>query len=293
LSGCARWNLKKSRARESEVGTGGIQQPGIVSAPKQEETPTESLKRPRSEGSTPTEAARTPKRPRDFKGPETYKEALANIKVAIFRKTYPKDKLTEDDQNSILEILWEVLRRTPIGELPHLKSYRLEGGALIYICADQQSGQWFIKAIDNHRLESGARLKATDARNLPKPIRMALRIRDKVAQNQEELLKWVKNLNPGLSTEHWRVLDKQSQPKGQRLILHIYQDSYTSLKRTGHRIFTGLSQGTVKVLRDPEAQQAMPGTASSKSSSEGEGRPIRLALSSYLILSTPKLEKRP
>jgi hypothetical protein len=81
-----------------------------------------------------------------------------------------------------------VLRRTPIEELSHLKSYRLEGGALIYICADQQSGQWLIKAIDNHRLESGARLKATDARNLPNPLKVALRIGDKVAQNQEELL---------------------------------------------------------------------------------------------------------
>jgi hypothetical protein len=164
-----------------------------------------------------------------------------------------------------------MLRRTPTGELPRLKSYKLEGGALIYMCADQHSSQRLIKTTDNHRLESGARLKATDARNLPKPIMVALRIRDKVAQNQEELLKWVKNLNPGLNTEHWRILDKQSEPKGQRLILHIDRDSYTSIKRIGHRIFTGLSQGTVKVLRDPEARHVMPDTASSKSGSEGEG----------------------
>jgi hypothetical protein len=71
-------------------------------------------------------------------GPGIYKEALANIKVDIFRETYPEDKLTEENQNSILEVLGEVLRRTPIGELPHLKSNRLEGGALMYICADQQ-----------------------------------------------------------------------------------------------------------------------------------------------------------
>jgi hypothetical protein len=78
------------------------------------------------------------------------------------------------------------LRRAQIGELPDLKFYRLEGGALIYTCADQQSGQWLIKVIDNHRLKSGARLKATDTKNLPKPVKLALRIGDKVAQNQEE-----------------------------------------------------------------------------------------------------------
>jgi hypothetical protein len=101
---------------------------------------------------------------------------------------------------------------------------------------------------------------------------VALRIRDKVAQNQQELLRWIKNLNPGLHTEHWRILDKQSEPKGQRLILLIDRDSYTTIKRTGHKIFTRLSQGPFNVLSDPEAQyqqEAVPDTASSKAASEG------------------------
>jgi hypothetical protein len=167
----------------------------------------------------------------------------------------------------------EVLRRIPIGELPHLKSYILEGGALIYMCADQQSGQWLIKAIGNYRLESGARLNYTDASNLLKPVKMALRIRDRVAQNQEELLKWIKNHNPGLHTEHWGVLNKQPEPKGLRLILFIDRDSYATIRRTGHRIFTGLSQGTVKVPRDPKARKQQD-IESSKSVAEGEGDDI-------------------
>jgi hypothetical protein len=110
--------------------------------------------------------------------------------------------VTINNQDCILAELGKVLRRTPLGELPHLKSYRLEGGALIYTCADQESGQWLIRAIDNHRLGSGARLKATDARNLPKPIKVALRVRDNVAQTQDELLSWIQHLNPGLHTEN-------------------------------------------------------------------------------------------
>jgi hypothetical protein len=59
---------------------------------------------------------------------------------------------------------------------------------------------------------SAARLMAADAKNLPKPVKIALKTRDKVAHSQEELLKWIKHLNPGLlHTEHWRTLDKQSQ----------------------------------------------------------------------------------
>jgi hypothetical protein len=79
--------------------------------------------KPRSEGSTPTETARTPKRPRDSKGPGTYKEALTNIKVAYLQRNLSEDKLIEGDRNSILETLGELLRRTPKGDLPQLKSY--------------------------------------------------------------------------------------------------------------------------------------------------------------------------
>jgi hypothetical protein len=64
-------------------------------------------------------------------------------------------------------------------------------------------------------------------------------VRAKVAQTQDELLKWIKNLNPGLNTKNWRILDKQSERKGQRLILHIDRDSFLAIKRTGYKIFTG------------------------------------------------------
>jgi hypothetical protein len=93
-----------------------------------------------------------------------------------------------------------------------------------------------------NRLESGARLKATDSRSLPMPVKVALRTRDKIAQTQDELQKWIKILNSGLDTEHWRILDKQSEPNSRRLLLLIDLDSLTAIKRTGYKIFTGLSQ---------------------------------------------------
>jgi hypothetical protein len=65
LSGCARQRLKKTRARASEAGTEGIQQPENAGMPKQGETSIKTLKRPMSEDSTPTEMARSSKRPMD------------------------------------------------------------------------------------------------------------------------------------------------------------------------------------------------------------------------------------
>jgi hypothetical protein len=70
------------------------------------------------------------------------------------------------------------------------------------------------------------------------------------------------------SLEHWRVLDRQPELKGQRLILLVDWDSHTVIKETGYKIFTGLTQGTIKVLRYPEAGLQQEGAARSPASTE-------------------------
>jgi hypothetical protein len=124
------------------------------------------------------------------------------------------------------------------------------------MCVDQQSGQWLIRTIDNHGLGSGGRLKATETKKIPKPVKVALRVKKNFARNPDELLQWIKQLNPGLHTEYWRALDKQPEPKGQRLILLIDRDTYNIIKRTRYKILTGLSEGMIKVLHLPSLQLA-------------------------------------
>jgi hypothetical protein len=74
-------------------------------------------------------------------------------------------------------------------------------------------------------LGSGARLKATHARNLPRPVKVAFRTNDKAANSRDELLKWTEDLNSGLHIENWRMLDRQREPKVRRLILVTDRDS--------------------------------------------------------------------
>jgi hypothetical protein len=72
-------------------------------------------------------------------------------------------------------------------------------------------------------------------------------------------------------------LDRQLEPKGLRLILLIYRGSNNILKGTGYKILTGLSEGMIKVLHDPEAQhhgEAVADTASLGSGSEEKGDDI-------------------
>jgi hypothetical protein len=98
------------------------------------------------------------KRPSDHNGTGTHKEVLTNSK-----ENHPEYKFAESDQVEILDELEMVFRRTPKGELVHLRSFRPKRGAVIYVCAYRQSGHW-LRVTDNHSMGSGARLKTTNAR---------------------------------------------------------------------------------------------------------------------------------
>jgi hypothetical protein len=48
------------------------------------------------------------------------------------------------------------------------------------------------------------------------------------------------------------VLEKLPELKGQKLIFLRDRDSFKIIKETSCKIFTGLTQGTIKILSDPE-----------------------------------------
>lgn len=54
---------------------------------------------------------------------------------------------------------------------------------------------------------------------------MALRKKDKIAESLHELLKWIKDLNPGIHTKQQMVLDKHPELKDQWLVLLTEWDS--------------------------------------------------------------------
>lgn len=102
---------------------------------------------------------------------------MTNVKISILKDNYPQDKLSEKEQDLILtEVMVCLFRSTSRDKLPQFRSYRLEGNAFIYICADQQTGHWLIEATDGHKLGEPIMLKETDAKDLPRSVKMALRI---------------------------------------------------------------------------------------------------------------------
>jgi hypothetical protein len=185
--------------------------------------------------------------------PGSYREALLNFREAILLD-HPEEKVSLEDVDLVLAKVQAAFCEIPDGEHPLLQSSRLERGIIFYACADHKSVDWLNAALHGFQIREGARLKATDAKHLCKPVKMAVRTKDKVTTGPEEPLKETKNLNLGLHTEDWRVLDSKDEPTGRRLILLVVQDLAKVIKRTGYKIFTWSSECTLKVHSDPEAE---------------------------------------
>jgi hypothetical protein len=130
-----------------------------------------------------------------------------------------------------------VLLETTGGGRPFLWFYRLEKG----VCPDQCSVDWIIAVLSGFQIREEVKLKAIDDKNLPKPVKMALRTRDKFFLVPEDVLQWIKSLNPWIHTQNWRVFDSNEDPTGGRLILIVDRESATAFKSTNYKIFTGFS----------------------------------------------------
>jgi hypothetical protein len=56
-------------------------------------------------------------------------------------------------------------------------------------------------------------------------LEMALKTKGNVSINVDVILKWIRDFNPGLNTEYWRVLGRLPKGKNQRLLL-TYRASF-------------------------------------------------------------------
>lgn len=98
-------------------------------------------------------------------------------------ENYPGDKLSEEEKGPIMAEIAGAFRSIPMERLPWLRCYGLEGGALTYVCADQESGDWFIQTINWHRFGKETVLKATEAKDILRPVKMTLRTWDKQSKD--------------------------------------------------------------------------------------------------------------
>jgi hypothetical protein len=79
---------------------------------------------------------------------------------------------------------------------------------------------------------------------------MAFNTKDIITKNPEVLFCRLELLNQGIKTTYWKLIDRQADSKGQRLILLIDQESAKILKRMNLAAYTGVDKGLFKILSD-------------------------------------------
>jgi len=68
------------------------------------------------------------------------------------------------------------------------------------------------------------------------------------AEDMEQYFLWLRKLNRGLDTRHWRVYEHREESNGVRLVLSIDAASVSVLERLRWRPFSGVGQATVSLL---------------------------------------------
>lgn len=247
LSGAARRRLKRALMKEGTDVRNPHSSGGAIRAGPG------TFKRTRTSVDTPpSDRGKPVKRPRGTEPGVSYREALSAFKMAIIGENHPEEKLIEEDIRLIQAVILGKLDEAPDESLPRLRSFSLQDGALVYYCDDQQSANWLQKNIQGARIKENTILKVVDPKDLPKPVKVALRTRDVTTVDTKALLGRIQRLNQGLNTVHWKIIDKQADSSGQRLILMVDQESAKKITELGLSAYTGVDRAFFKILSDPD-----------------------------------------
>ena len=99
---------------------------------------------------------------------------------------------------------------------------------------------------------------------------MAFKTRNIVTKNPKVLFRSLELLNPGIKTTYWKLIERQADSKGQKLILLIDQESAMILERINLAAYTVIDKGLFKILSESSGRKAV--TTLTADQDEGAGK---------------------
>ena len=101
---------------------------------------------------------------------------------------------------------------------------------------------------------------------------MAFKTKDIITKNSKVLFRRQKLPNPGIKMTYWKLIDRQTDSKGQQLILFINQELAKILKRMNLADYASVDKGLLKILSDSFGRKA--GTTLTADHDEGPREPM-------------------
>lgn len=259
LSGAARRKLKKLRNAEAvspALKTEGVEgqgnactvmpctstKPGQGTGKANPTKETGDQKRARSNGSTSSD-----RRPTKISR-ESKPATVADIRAVIMSEGYPNKVLSNEQAEQVRAALIasidDVKEGTPAPRFTEVKYW---GGLLHVSCADEATRVWLEFIVAKCSPWEGAKLVVTNGKDVPKPVR-ALTWIPGPPEEPEKVLKRLETQNPGLCTEAWKVVDIKVDPKGQRFIVIMEENSWNKIQELQGRLYLNLTRILFKPL---------------------------------------------
>jgi hypothetical protein len=182
LSGAQRKRL--TRERKMKEGTWTEKMPPRKTPSSQEKGAVGSsggVKRPHSDSSTPSSETQQPKKTRSTQvQTESYKEAVAGIKMAVIHRRHPDIELDQIQVDLIQAKLLSAVDANPLGKAPPQFLYsKLAQGVFWITCANEPSMFWLMRTVSGlGEVWEAAELTVVDSKDLPRRPRVLVHILD-------------------------------------------------------------------------------------------------------------------
>jgi hypothetical protein len=128
-----------------------------------------------------------------------------------------------------------------VGFTPRLVDSYSAKGTAIMVCHDELTKDWLAAKVPTLAAWEGSRLKTVGLDALPTYKRVLAWFLGPVEDTERYLL-WLRRLNPGLDTGHWRVYERKEEANGVHLVLSIDTTSVAVLEGLKWRPFSGVGQ---------------------------------------------------
>ena len=270
--GAAKKQIRRARLSEAPSGeSGGGQpqsapgsQPQTLQKPStsgvQQDKSMESRRLPPGPSKQQKSARGTPKggqakRPKQVGQFSYARVAHEGLRVGVVCKNYPESQISKenftDSQRAISRLVDELPKE---GFTPRLADSYWAKGAAIMVCHDKLTKDWLAARVPTLVAWEGSRLNLVGLDALPTYKRVVAWFPG-LAEDVEWYLLWLRRLNQGLDTRHWRVYERREESNGVCLVLSI--DS-------GHILPSGrqVRGEEIRQEEEEEAEQVMVSTIS-------------------------------
>ena len=170
------------------------------------------------------------------------------IRVAVVEEDYPGIQISRENFADIQRAIGRLVDELPEDRFtPRLVDSYWAKGAAIMVCHDKLTKDWLATRVPTLVAWEGSRIKMVGLDALPTYKRVVAWFPSPMEDTERYFL-WLRRLNWGLDTWHWRVHESKEEPNGVCLVLSTDTASIAALEGMGCRPFGGVGQAIFSLL---------------------------------------------